>query len=289
MAEARPGDVAGGEAQRRYKNLEVGCRVSGSFGEYRSNPNPNIRRRVRARLYGNIVCALDRNRYKVAWDNGTTSDCYSNCLSKEASFASLPPDVQLPLAEDRPDLPPQGQEAADNEAEAIVDNERDLEEEEHLPDAGGAADSSDSESEEGVEGQVDAEQPSGRVDDPEGRMPGQLPSEAPQPTDYLNKKAQAVAHVDSLLGQTVTTKHKGSTLVWTVIKSWDPESDYPDPTRSNNNKQRLGLKSFDPTEYKKDEVLAALFLHLAFDDWKLIVKRMNAAVDLHNNNKSKKR
>ena len=134
-------------------------------------------------------------------------------------------------------MPPQGQEATDNQAEAIMDNERDLEEEEHLPDAGGADDSSDSGSEEeGVEaGQVDTEQPSKRVDDPEGRMPGQLASEAPQPTDYLNKKAQAVAHVDGLLGQTVTMKHKGSSLVWTVIKSWDPENNYPDPTRSNNN------------------------------------------------------
>jgi hypothetical protein len=116
MAEARPGVVVGSEAQRRYKNLEVGCRVSGSFGEYHSNPNPNICRCVRSRLYGNIVCALDQNRYKV----------------------------------------------------------------------------------------------------------GQLASEAPQPTDYLNKKAQAVAHVDGLLGQTVTMKHKGSSLVWTVLKSWDP-------------------------------------------------------------------
>jgi hypothetical protein len=35
-------------------------------------------------------------------------------------------------------------------------------------------------------------------------------------------------------------------------------------------------------------VLAAIFLHFAFDDWKLIVKRMNVAVDLHNSNKSKK-
>jgi hypothetical protein len=56
----------------------------------------------------------------------------------------------------------------------------------------------------------------------------------------------------------------------------------------HNNKGLFGLKSFDPTKYKKDEVLAALFLHLAFNDWKLIVKRMNVAVDLHNNNKSKK-
>jgi hypothetical protein len=72
--------------------------------------------------------------------------------------------------------------------------------------------------------------------------------------------------VDSLLGQTVTMKHKGSSLVWAVIKSWDLENDYPDPTRSNNNKGPFGLKSFDPTKYKQDEVLAAIFLHFAFDD-----------------------
>jgi hypothetical protein len=53
-----------------------------------------------------------------------------------------------------------------------------------------------------------------------------------QPTDYLSKNAQALAHVDSLLGQTVSTKHKGMSMVWTVIKSWDPESDYQVPTRS---------------------------------------------------------
>jgi hypothetical protein len=57
-------------------------------------------------LFGNIISTLDRNRYKVAWDDGTTSDCYSNSLSKEAAFASLPPDVQPHLAQDRLDLPP---------------------------------------------------------------------------------------------------------------------------------------------------------------------------------------
>jgi hypothetical protein len=31
MAEARPGEVVGSKARRRYKNLGVGCQVSGSF------------------------------------------------------------------------------------------------------------------------------------------------------------------------------------------------------------------------------------------------------------------
>jgi hypothetical protein len=47
-------------------------------------------------MFGKIVCALDRNRYKVAWDDGNTSDYYSDHLSKEAAFASLSLDAQPP-------------------------------------------------------------------------------------------------------------------------------------------------------------------------------------------------
>jgi hypothetical protein len=92
-------EIATSEPQRRYKNLEVGYHVSGSFREYCPNPNPNIYQRIRTWLFGNIVCAIDRKRYKGAWDDGTTSD------SKEATFASLPPNVQPPLAQDRLNLP----------------------------------------------------------------------------------------------------------------------------------------------------------------------------------------
>jgi hypothetical protein len=105
MTETTPGVAAPLGPQRHYKNLEVGCHVSGSFGEYQPNPYPNIHWQIRTCLFGNIICVLDRNRYKVAWDNGTTSDCYSNSLSKETTFASLPPDVQPPLAWDRLALP----------------------------------------------------------------------------------------------------------------------------------------------------------------------------------------
>ncbi len=68
---------------------------------------------------------------------------------------------------------------------------------------GGASDFSDSKSEEGDEGQVEE-------DDPEGRMPQQLPSNVLQPTDYLSIKAQAVAHCGNF---TVSTKHKGTSMV----------------------------------------------------------------------------
>jgi hypothetical protein len=97
-----------------------------------------------------------------------------------------------------------------------------------------------------------------------------------------------VAYVDSLLGQTVSTKHKGTSMVLTVIKFWDPETDYQALTSSIDDNQALGVKSFDSKQYTKDTVLVALFLHLAFNDWKLIVTQINDAVNLHNNNKSKK-
>jgi hypothetical protein len=70
----------------RYKNIEVGCCVTGSFGENCPNLNPNIRQWIRTQLFGNIVCMFDRKKYKVAWDDGTTSDCYSNSLSKRLNL-----------------------------------------------------------------------------------------------------------------------------------------------------------------------------------------------------------
>lgn len=78
------------------KNLEFGCHVFGSFGEHHSNPNSNIHYQVKARLCRSIVSAIKRIRYKVALDDGTSSDCHSNSFSKESPSASVPPDI-LPL------------------------------------------------------------------------------------------------------------------------------------------------------------------------------------------------
>ena len=103
--------------RERVKRLEVGCRVSGSFGEYRPNPNPNIKRRVRKRIFGHIICAVDRKKYKVRWDDGRETEVFSNCLSKESLSAALPPDLPPSRQQDNPELPPQGQAQADEEEE----------------------------------------------------------------------------------------------------------------------------------------------------------------------------
>ena len=71
------------------KRLEAGCRVSGSFGDYVPNPNPNIKRRIRMKLYGTIVRAVDKKQYEVLWDNNKTSIVFANSLAKETSFVSF--------------------------------------------------------------------------------------------------------------------------------------------------------------------------------------------------------
>ena len=118
------------------KRLEAGCRVSGSFGDYVPNPNPNIKRRIRMKLYGTILRAVDKRQYEVLWDNNNISIVFANSLAKETSFASLPPSV-IPLRQqDNPEMPPTGQEAADAEEEQITESQRDQEDTEHLPFAG---------------------------------------------------------------------------------------------------------------------------------------------------------
>jgi hypothetical protein len=84
--------------KRNDKRFDVGCRVSGSFGEMAPNPNPNISRRVRQRIFGNIIEAVGPKQYKVLWDDGSTKEPFSNSLKEERSFALLPPDVRPSLS-----------------------------------------------------------------------------------------------------------------------------------------------------------------------------------------------
>ena len=54
-----------GRADQRIRN---GTRVSGSHGELRANPNPQIKRRVKQRLYGVVIEATDAKKYRVRFD-----------------------------------------------------------------------------------------------------------------------------------------------------------------------------------------------------------------------------
>jgi len=94
--------------KRPAKRFDVGCRVSGTFGDYCPNPNPNIPRRVRARIFGNIIEAVGHLQYKVLWDDGVSREPhFSNSLRKESSVASFLPDLRPPRIQDNPELPPQ--------------------------------------------------------------------------------------------------------------------------------------------------------------------------------------
>jgi hypothetical protein len=295
---------------KRAKRLEAGCRVSGSFGDYVPNPNPNIKRRIRMKLYGTIVRAVDKKQYEVLWDNNKTAVVFANSLAKETSFASLPPS-SIPLRrQDNPEMPPTGQEAADAEEEEIIDSQRDQEATEHLPFAGqpvGGCFSSDEEDEPmeeasvgespAVGGQVEGgggvesssrprkRQAQAAVDDPEGRMPGQLPTAEALPKDYTQRKSDAVSLVKSMLGREVVIKHKAKSMKWLVVEPFDVE----DNNNNNIAPAPVGLKHFKSTDYPKETVFAELFLHLAFADWRVSLSKINDAVAEHNNNNPAKK
>ena len=264
--------------KRNDKRFDVGCRVSGSFGEMAHNPNPNISRRVRQRIFGNIIEAVGPKQYKVLWDDGNTREHFSNSLKTERSFASLPPDVRPPRLQDNPDLPPQGQQQIDEEQEQIGEIERDQEMEEHLPGAGKESD--DDDSSQGSKGGEGGDKAGG---DTEGKMPGQLQAEVPLAPNYHAKKADAKAAIKLLLGKEVLVKHKNKSMAWTVIEDWDPE----EPVLESDT--AFGLNSFDCTQYTQRDVLAHLFLHLSFADWRVTLDKMNQAINEANNNNNKKR
>ena len=98
------------------------------------------------------------------------------------------------------------------------------------------------------------------VDDPEGRMPGQLPTAEALPKDYTQRKSDAVSLVKSMLGREVVIKHKSKSMTWVVVEPFDVEEN------NNNNfaPELVGLKKFKSTDYPKETAIAELFLHLAF-------------------------
>jgi len=118
----------------REKRLAAGdARVSGSFGDFYANPNPNIRRRKRQRIHGIVTGACGPQNYTVQFDCSQTLECFSNTLCLESSVASLPsPDLHHAISQ------VEGENTAPIErATTVIDaNEvaaNDIEGEEHLP------------------------------------------------------------------------------------------------------------------------------------------------------------
>jgi len=231
------------------KRLATHQRVSGAYGDFIEGPT---KRRRRQRLYGQIVCAVGEKKYLVRFDNGVEKECSSNTLRVENMNEALPPD--MPLA--NPVTREEQRQVEENEDVLGDQEEEELEEE--LEDD--IIDDANNDS------PGDEEVPNG--------MPGQLPSEDQQPKDYATIKQQAKEKIAAMVGHeiTVSTRSNGA-ITWKVIAANDPKEIIPEKESI-----QYGLKGFDIESYKKSEIFVAIFLQLAFKNWKEKVVKMNEAV-----------
>jgi len=225
-------------AEQRWqpKQLLTGARVSGAFGDYYDNPNPDVRHRKRQRVYGTVVQACGKRQYTVRFDCGKVIECFSNTLRVENRAASLPPSKLQAAAEE---VEAQGGAAGATAAQIIEENEagvQDAAEEEHLPEYSPDDDESEGAGPDDGEAPNDADGPSAPNDGegPDGapleEEPAQRPvgivAEAPAEdlATYAGRKAAALSRLAALLqGQVVTvTSGRTQQLVWKVIPESDP-------------------------------------------------------------------
>jgi len=262
------------EQRRQPKRLLAGARVSGAFGDYYDNPNPDVRRRKRQRIYGTVVQACGERQYTVRFDCGKVIECFSNTLRVENRAASLPPSELQAAAEE---VEAQGGAAGVTAAQIIEENEagvQDAAEEEHLPEYSPDDDESEGSGPDG-EAPNDADGPSAPNDaeGPDGapleEEPTQRPvgivAEAPAEdlATYAGRKAAALSRIAALQGQVVTvTSGRTQQLVWKVIPESDP---LPEDLELDPDVSEPGLKDLSQitrVEYKV--LLAHLFIKLTF-------------------------
>jgi hypothetical protein len=278
------------EAERRaasQKRLAPNQRVSGAVGEFIEGPS---KRRRRQRLFGHVIQAVGERRYLVRFDNGEEKECASNVLKVESALSSLPPDMPLPAPESV--RVTRAYEEADGDAE-IQDNSEEAEdlstarlEEE---DAEVAEELSEEEEDEmkdqeprNNDGAPESQPPATTttnepVHDPNGRMPGQLPTAAAATVkDYHSIKKAAKEKVAALVGTEVTvTSRKNGSMTWKVVERHNP----PDEKLISKGNRPYGLRDFSTMTHRKSEVLAHMFLELSFLDWKEKVKKINLEVE----------
>jgi hypothetical protein len=108
--------------------------------------------------------------------------------------------------------------------------------------------------------------------DPNGRMPGQLPTATELlQNDYHSIKQRALAKVAAMVGQEVTiTASQNCSMTWKVVESLVPIAE--DILPESNQGVEYGLMGFVSHAYYKTEVFARMFLRLTFKDWKEKVK-----------------
>ena len=251
----------------REKRLATGARVSGSFGDFYINPDPNIRRRKRQRIYGIVTGACGPRKYTVQFDCGKTLECFSNTLRLESCAASLsPPELHDAISQvERENTAPIAAAAAIIEANEVAAN--DIEEEDHLPD--GPEDDEDENAEEEATSDDGEEEPAperGADDEGNEQRPVGTVQEAPAEdlATYAGRKQAAIRRIQALLGETVVIKKgRSEQLEWTVVAESHPSDE--DIQDNNCDNADIGLKYISEiTRANYDVRLAHLFLHLTF-------------------------
>ncbi len=113
--------------------MATGARVSGPFGDFSANPDPNKRRSKWQRIQGIVAGACGPRKYTVQFDCSQTLECFSNTLCLESSVASLPPpDLHHATSQvEGENTAPIGRATTVIDANEVVANG--IEEEDHLP------------------------------------------------------------------------------------------------------------------------------------------------------------
>jgi hypothetical protein len=198
----------------RKKRLTVGARVSGTFGDFYPNPDPNIKRRKRQRIYGIVQDACGPRKYTVCFDSRLIAECFSNTLRLEASSTSIPTDVlaaAVSLEETTMVVNDDALMITENEAAA-----NNVEMEEHFPDSKYDEDDDD----DLILGDIELDEAEAE-DIGEQRPVGVLNGEpeVDEPTTYAGRKEAANRRIAALLGTKVTIQRgRTESLEWTVVQ-----------------------------------------------------------------------
>jgi len=274
----------------RDKRLSTGAHVSGSFGNFYENPDPNIKRRKWQRIFGTVQGACGPRKYRVLFDCGKVVECFSNTLHVETSTSSVPPEeLQIAISQAERRV---GESVTPIAAAIVAGNEaaaNDAVIEEHLP---GSPEEDEAENSaldddiaENGEEQAQQERPVGAEDGEEQaqqeRLVGaedgeeQAPQESSQQerpvgvvskapaedaTTYARQKEAALCQIRSLCGQRVVIeRNRNESLEWIVVVESQPEDEDIDID------EEIGLKKLsEVTRARYDILLAHLFLLLTF-------------------------
>jgi len=227
------------------KRLLPGQRVSGSVGKFIDNPR-QLKRKVRERLFGNVLEEVGNKMFKVQFDDGEIRSVKSHILRIEKASALLPLE----------EIPPA--QPSNTSAGEIQEDPDDAEEEDERGDPmqdGAPGDEADEAS-----------------DDEQGGGPSGLYVGENLPPNYHQRLAEARDKIKGMLGQTVVKE----TFEWTVIAEHH-STDLPQ-------NRFLGIQGLDLHRLEKKTIFAAMLLHLMFQDWKESLHKMNMKISTYNNN-----